>query len=139
MNLADILRNSIALANTITSDLQTTVAHSAWIGQDRNGKPLYDTAVNRAAIVEYKTELRRIPSGEEIAQTATITIVGPIDDNGAADRREPVDPRDKFVLPNGFSGPILDVSGVIDPSTGRPYTITVTLGGDSRITRLSGR
>jgi hypothetical protein len=57
-----------------------------------------------------------------------ITIIGPVTANGAPNRDEPVDPRDKFVLPDGTSGPIVDVNGLLDPSTGRPYLYEVALG-----------
>jgi hypothetical protein len=69
-----------------------------------------------------------MPGGAEVLQIATVTIIGPVAANGADERREPVDPRDRITLPNGFSGPILDVGGVVDPDTGSPYSVQVILG-----------
>jgi len=49
--------------------------------------------------------------------------------NGAADRGEPIDPKDVFILADGTSGPILDTEGPRDPGKARPFFIQVFLGG----------
>ncbi len=131
MGLDDILRNGIALAHRITGDLQVQVQHSAWIGTDVYGKNTYAAAVDRRAIVDYKQRLTRQLNGQEIVQVATITFLEPIEDNGAEGRREPVDTRDRMVLPNGQTGPIVEVSGPMDPNTSNPYMLTVGLGAQS--------
>jgi hypothetical protein len=133
MGLADILRNGVATANRLTAGLQTSVLHQAWIGQDRFGVPTYAAAIERPAIVEFRQRLRKGFNGAEVMQHATILFLEPIAPNYASGRREPIDPRDKITLPSGYTGPIIDISGVIDPApTGvdlpSPYALEIALG-----------
>lgn len=128
MGLDATVRAAIATISTATADLQATVAHAAWTGKDGYNKPTFAVAVNRQALVEMKQRLRRLPNGQEVLQQAAVTFIGPISANGATGRREPVDPRDTITLPNGYSGPILNVEGLIDPTTNRPFMVQVWLG-----------
>lgn len=128
MGLAEIVRSGVSIANRVTGSLQATVQHEAWTGVGAYGAPAFDSAATRPAIVEHKTRRRRLESGEEINQVAAVTIIGPIAANGATGRREPIDPRDRITLPNGYIGPILDVQGIVDPSTGLPYMYVVAIG-----------
>lgn len=111
-----------------TASLQDTIEFYAWKGAGNYGESEYDDAVLMQAVVEEKQVLRRMTDGTEIAQKASVTIPRPIPPNGATGRREPVDPRDKIVLPNGFTGPILFVNGEIDPTTHAPYSYEIVLG-----------
>lgn len=128
MGFDDLIRSGVALADTLTGDLQDTIQFSAWTGSGIYGEPTFATAIPMQAIVEEKEYLRKLGNGQEIAQKAQVTIPRPIAANGAADRREPIDPRDKIVLPSGFTGPILDVEGITDPETNNPYMYVVILG-----------
>lgn len=126
--LDDLIRNAVTLANSLTADLQATVSHEAWIGQDSRGKPNYDDPVSRQAVVDFRQVRRRLADGSETLQAAKLTFVGPITANGATGRREPIDNRDRITLPNGYTGPIVEVLGVVDPTTNAPYAIDVVLG-----------
>jgi hypothetical protein len=128
MALDALIRSAVATANRATASLQATVTHEAWIASDSFGAPVFATAVQRQALVEYRQQLRRANDGQEVMQRARVTFVEPVSANGAADRREPIDPRDRIVLPDGTTGPILDVAGMADPSTGAPYALEVALG-----------
>lgn len=128
MNYSSLVRLAASLADSQTADMQDTVSFSAWIGSGTYGEPIFAAPINIQAIVEEKQYTRRLPDGSEITQKATITIPRPIAPNGATDRREPIDPRDKFVLPSGFTGPIQFVNGTIDPSTHAPYSFEIVLG-----------
>lgn len=127
-----LIRSAIATADSVLESLQADVVHHAWIADGTTyGDPQYATpAITRSAIIEQKQRMRRMADGREILQLAVITFPRPIAANGAANRREPIDPRDKLVLPNGFTGPIADVSsiGPIDPTTGSPYGLEVIIG-----------
>lgn len=128
--LDKIVRDAVALADSITKSLQPTVAHSAWTGQDVFGTATYATAVNRDAIVEYKIRDKlQSSTGKVIQSQALITIIGPITANGASGRVEPIDSRDKIVLPDGTTGPIIDVEGIVDPITNKPYMYQIWIGG----------
>jgi hypothetical protein len=129
MSLASIVRKGVATANSCTSSLQVSVSHYPWIGYNKAGEDIWaGTAVTLQALSEKKRMLVRGPLSEELKEVTVLTIIGPVAANGTAERREPIDPRDKLVLPDNSTGPILDVSGLDDPSTGRPYMYMVTLG-----------
>lgn len=144
MSLNDIIRNAVAVADAITKDLQGDVLHSAWIGQDGFGKPTYgrrvsglditgqfDTvgvAATRKAVIEQKQRIRDV-QGRNVLTFVHLTFVGPIPINGMSTvRKEAVDPRDIFVLPDGSTGPVVDVAGVVDSETNLMYAVEVWLG-----------
>jgi len=126
----DIVRAGVAVADSVTATLQAPVEHHAWISEDRRGEPTFAPLIIRQAIVERKQRLIRAADGRVIAVNTKLTFPRPIEANGAADRREPIDPRDKFVLPDGTTGPVLNVEGIVDPDTltGAGYMVEVWLG-----------
>lgn len=127
--LDNIIRNAVSVADDITKSLQPGISHSAWTGQDVHGTPTYATPVNIDCIVEYKIRDKlQSSTGRVIQSQALVTIIGPVVANGAAGRLEPIDPRDKIVLPNGQTGPIIDIEGIVDPDTNRPYMFQVWIG-----------
>lgn len=129
MDLTSIIRLGIAKADQITADLQVPVQHYAWIGTGTTyNDPDYDTPVTRMAIVEEKQKTIRFGNGQEILQKASISFLRPIIAHGAADRREPIDSRDKFVLPSGYTGPILRIESMPNNRLDSPYMIEVFLG-----------
>jgi hypothetical protein len=128
MGLDSIVRKAVAIIDKQTTSLQDTIIFSPWIGSDIYGGPAYGSPINMKAIIEEKQILRRLSDGQEISQRATITIPRPIAPNGATDRREPIDTRDKIVLPSGYTGPILFIEGVMDPTTNAPYSFDIVLG-----------
>lgn len=127
MDLSAIVRKGVEIADQQTNSLQAqNIIHVPWVGSDTSGSPTYGAPTTRRGVVEYKTQ--EVDSQDAIKQMTTIQFVGPIAANGAAERREPVDPRDIIYLPNGYTGPILAIEGVNDPTTNSPYTILVTMG-----------
>jgi hypothetical protein len=128
MALDSLVRGAVAIASSATASLQVTVAHSAWIANDEYGAPQYATPVNRQAIVEYRQRLRHLRDGQEVMQRAVAFLLEPVEPNGASGRREPIDPRDKIVLPDGTTGPLYDVAGLADPQTNASYYHEVVIG-----------
>ena len=129
MGLKDLIRNVVAIADGITSDLQVPVTHYAWIADDTTyGKPLYADPIERMAIVEKKIRHFRVQGGEEIIQKASVTFLQPIAPNGAAERQEPIDPRDQIVLNDGYTGPIKFIEGLNNTFSDSPYLLEVILG-----------
>lgn len=128
MGFDDIVRSLVGLANEITADLQSQITIHPWTGSNDNAGPIYGTPYTISAVVEEHDRLVRLPSGQEIRQRAEIMIIQPIAANGATGRIEPIDTRDKIILQSGYTGPIRDVMGPTDPSTGNPYVYTVILG-----------
>jgi len=127
VNLDSLVRAGVAAAAELTASLQVNVLHAAWIKTQSQG-PEYTAFITRRALVEQKSSLLRSTTNEAVVSRAKITLLDPVPRNGADGRREPVDPRDKFVLPDGTTGPILAVNGLLDPVTGLPYLIEVYLG-----------
>jgi hypothetical protein len=128
MALDRIVRNVIAIADRVTGSLQVDVQHLAWTGIDGFGAPTYAPVVIRPAHVEHKQSPIRTRSGDEVTGWHILSFLRPIVPNGAAGREEPIDLRDKLVMPGGDTGPILDVSGYVDRGTLAPYYSTVVLG-----------
>lgn len=130
MDIGRLVRSvALPIADRISDGAQDTVLIYPWIGYNTSGGPAYaPTPVPHKAIIEEKTSEYLKSATEVVNQKAVITIPRPIAPNGAAERTEPVDPRDQIVLPSGYTGPILDVNGPIDPKTHAPYMFTIILG-----------
>lgn len=123
-----IFRKGIAIVDKLTSALQATVTIQRWISQTPTGDPVYDTAFTENAVITIGAGFIYGPSGELIKTKAMIQIPRPLTPQGAPNREEPIDPRDKITLPNGVTGPVVRTDGVIDPTTGEPYAIDIWLG-----------
>jgi len=115
---ADILRNGVALANSLTADLQPSVQHYSYSGNDGMGGKSFSAPVSRSAIVETKQKLVQTQAGEEVLSTHVITFLTDVS----------VDPRDKFVLPDGSQRQVLSISGFADKDTGGSFYRQVYLG-----------
>ena len=128
MALDSLIRRGVATANRLMASLQPNVTFEAWTGEDAYGAVTFATGVPTPALVEQKQRLHRTASGREVVTKAKITILRPIAPNGATGRTEPIDSRDRFTLPDGSTGPIVDVEGFVDRGTGRPYFAEIFLG-----------
>ena len=126
-----IIDGAIAIADSVTKDLgvQPTITHQAWTGQNGFGTDTFAAGVARRAVVDLTRKQRPTATGKLVTIVATVTILETVAPNGAAGRREPIDPRDIITLPDGTTAPILDVpDAVVDPVTNRPFFNTVVLG-----------
>ncbi len=136
MALSDVVRNAIKTADGITKPFQVIVKHYAWIETDMKGEFEYDPEyVNRECLSQKKRARQRFEATSEISQVTVLTFLGPIAEHGAAGRQEPIDPRDKIILPDGTTGPLSDIGrrselqgGLDDPTTNQPYLFQVTIG-----------
>jgi hypothetical protein len=128
MGFDSLVRSLVGLADEMTESLQATVQHYMWISTTGTGAPIFAAPIIRKAIVEHKQSAVRTPTGETVLSRAKVTLLGPIEANTAVGREGPVDPRDKLILPDGTSGPIIAVNGLIDPTTLAPYMYEVYLG-----------
>lgn len=127
MGFRDLIKNGVALADSLTSDLQPDVAFEAWVGQDAFGKALYAAPLSVACLVERKQKLVRNPTGEEVMSSHALTILRPLAPNGAPQRSEPIDTRDRFTLADGTTGTIINTEGFDDPVTNASYFAQVWL------------
>lgn len=118
MGLRDIVANGIATADRITADLQPFVTVKRWTGQTGAGKPTYAAAVREPAIVDWMQKRVRTKTGAEAVSRAYVGFLRPTS----------IDEKDQIILPDGTTGPILDMSGFVDRATGAPFFVQVWLG-----------
>jgi len=127
MSLLDTLRSGIAIANNVTKDLQATVGYERVLSSDEYGKHVYASKVNLRAIVDFTGKQVRTQEGILTVTRAIITLLD-TDAVAAATQGQGVGNDDRFTLPDGDTGPILDIAGFIDAVTGQPIPTTVMLG-----------
>jgi hypothetical protein len=79
------------------------------------------------AIVDWKQKQLRLATGQLSVSRASVAFLD-IAALVAATGGEGVDDNDLIVLPDGTTGPIIDMSGFIDAGTGHPVMTEVWLG-----------
>ncbi len=128
MSLLDVLRSGIKVADKVTKPLQAIVMYSRETGPSTSGYGgAYAPAVPLHAIIDYRAVQVRTKDGVLSATRATITLLN-IDEVVAATGGLGIGNNDVFVLPDGDTGPTLDLSGFIDAGTGNPIATTVMMG-----------
>lgn len=132
MSLLDVVRAGVKIADGITKPLQPTVSFWHFVSADGEGAKTYSpdlasTGVQLRAIVDYVSKQVRTQSGELTVSRATITLLN-IAEVVAATGGDGIGNDDVFVLPDGDTGPLIDISGFIDAGTGNPIATTVMLG-----------
>jgi hypothetical protein len=131
MGLAAVIRSAVEAVRLTTEGpdgIQVDVSHEAWVGKDGRAGPLYATAVTRPALAQFRRPQDLRNEGQQIAARCILSFLEPIPATGAIGRREPVDPRDRFTLPNGMTGPVVDVQSMIAPDSEAPLLTVVYLG-----------
>jgi len=129
---AGILRNAIQTADSLTKTLQVTVTHRAWVGQDFKGQQVLASGVARKGIYEPMHKQVFTSDGRYISVVGRLLILEAVPPTpmvvSGFSRTQPIDRRDRFELPDGEVGPIMDIKGVSDPGTNRPYFAEITFG-----------
>lgn len=124
MGFASLLRNGVALIDSLTADLQANVQHWAFVssngrGGDTFNPPLGSPGTALPCIVDYRSKQHALTDGRIINVIATLTFPRPV----------AIDVRDRIVLPNGQTAPIQTSPGsVVDPTTGAGYFTEVMMG-----------
>jgi hypothetical protein len=132
LSLLTIIRSGVKVIDKVTRSLQANVTHQAWLGADEYGAPTYGSAVVRRALVDQQQHEHRTKSGELVATQAAVTFLDPIMPNGAPGRTEPIDANDLITLPDGTTGPIVDIAGFVDAGTNMPILSEVWIGKGER-------
>jgi len=128
MSLLDVLRTGVAIANKVTKPVQAKVKFErAVVSSDGYGTISYPTAVYLDAIVDWKQKQVRTASGVLSVSRASVTFVD-IAQLKTATNSTGIDDNDKITLPDGTTGPILDMAGFIDAGTGIPLATEVFIG-----------
>lgn len=132
MSLLDALRAGVAVANTVTKPLQATVQFRHYVSSDGEGTKTYNPpvglpAASLDAICDWIQRSLRTMTGElTVSRTAVMFL--DIDALVAATGGEGINDDDVIILPDGTTGPILDMKGFIDKGTGHPIATEVYLG-----------
>lgn len=126
MSLLDVLRKGVKIADRVTRPLQATVQYQRAIGNSGYG-PTHAAPVPLRAIVDYKAVQTRTVEGTLTVSRAVIMLLD-IDAVVAATSGEGIGNDDIFTLPDGDTGPILDIAGFIDAGTGHPIATEIMLG-----------
>lgn len=120
MGLLDIVRSGVAIANSLTADLQANVLHRAALGlPDGEGTVPLGPEVSRPAIVIRKQKLVRTSTGQQIISTASVVFLDPA---------VVVNELDEITLPDGTTAPIRATEGFVDRGTGHPILTEAFLG-----------
>lgn len=140
MSLLTGLRAGIATANKITKPLQATVQFRHFVGASGTGERMYlppegEPAIELLAIVDWKQKHLRTPTGELTVSRASVLFLDIVALRAATTVldgsnlvEEGINDQDMIILPDGSTGPIIDMGGFIDADTGHPVYTEVWLG-----------
>lgn len=127
MSLLDVIRSGVKIADKITKPLQPTVGFERALGDNGFGGISYSLQFHPHALVDWKQKMLRTPGGEMTVSRASVQFLD-IDELMMITAGEGVNDQDRITLPDGTTGPIIDMSGFIDAGTGHPFATEVFLG-----------
>lgn len=127
MSLLDVLRTGVKIADNVTKSVQADVKFEKYVSGTGEGDKSYTPAVFLKAIVDWKQKQVRTMSGVLSVSRASVMFLD-IAALKTATNNEGIDDHDKITLPDGTTGPILDMSGFIDAGSGHPVATEVFLG-----------
>ena len=127
MGLLDVIRSAVVVADGVTKELQPFVTLKRMTGHDAYGAVTFGTSIQLQAIVDWKRAQVRTSTGELTVSRATVLFVN-VAQLMAATNNEGIGDEDQIILPDGTTGPILDISGFVDAGTGKPFATEVLLG-----------
>lgn len=119
MGLLDVVRAGIKTADALTKDLQAIVTYEEYLSTNGAGKKLYAAPRQVPAIVDWKQKQVRTTTGALSVSRASVLFLDPT---------IILDEQDKITLPDGSTGPIIDMGGFIDRGTGHPVATEAFLG-----------
>ncbi len=127
MSILDVLRSGVAIADKVTKPWQAIVIYRRELSADAAGMRTFAADVPLHALVDYKAVQVRTKDGVLSATRATITLLD-VAEVTLATGGQGIGNNDQFILPDGDTGPTLDLAGFVDAGTGHPIATTVMLG-----------
>ncbi len=127
MSLLDVVRVGMKVADGVTKPLQPSVTFKRYLSSDGYGTKTYAPAVQLKAIVDWKQRQVRMTSGVLSVSRSSVMFLD-INALVAATAGQGVNDEDIVILPDGTTGPILDMSGFIDAQTGHPVATELWIG-----------
>lgn len=132
MGYEDILRDAISgILSPEFESMKLNIQHHQWIGDDGQGTDEFAPVEVRRGLVDLTKKERNTSAGVGVMTFATITWLDhwtPATPNAGKVRENPIDPRDKFVLPDGGTAPIVQTGGFADSATSKPFVSDTILG-----------
>ena len=126
MALIDVLRTGVKIIDTVVDSLQSTVTLERFFVDD-SGQPDHGAPITLKAIVDWRQKQVRTATGVLSVSRANVMFVD-VAELSAATNGEGIDDNDIITLPDGTTGPILDMAGFIDPGTAQPLATEVWIG-----------
>lgn len=127
----DILEKGIKIADGLIPGLKAICTLKQFTGSDANGDLTYADPITFKAIVDYTNKVT-IRAAQMVSISATLTILETIPFNNTLTdppRKNPIDPRDEIILPDGSTGPIISAPGSVhNPRTGTGFIQVVEIG-----------
>lgn len=117
MALSDLVKELVGVAHDLTKSegLQATVQHYTSSGPDGAGTVTYSAPTTEFALVKFKHREKLAATGKTIVSRAEILYLDQL----------PVKLNDKYTLPDGSMGYVVDVDGAEDQL---PYLTRVYIG-----------
>lgn len=125
--IRDALTLGVRIANKVTKPVQALVTFKKAVADSSFGGWSYPTEVQLRATVDWKQKQLRTADGVLSVSRALVQFLD-VDALIAATNGEGIDDHDIIILPDGTTGPILDMAGFIDPVTNLPFSTEVYLG-----------
>ena len=127
MSLLDILRSGVAIIDSSTKALQSTILYEQYGGTDAYGTDIWVPAVAMLAIVDWRESQTKTQAGEMVLSHTTLTFVD-VNAMVAATGGKGISTQDRITLPDGTTGPITRLAGFIDAGTTEPVATEVHIG-----------
>lgn len=133
-SILDAINAGIKVADSVTRQgkLQCTVLYRHYVSEDGFGGKIYNPsadqpALEMLAIVDWRQKQVRTLQGTLSVSRAYVGFLNAAELSAATDG-EGIDDNDIIILPDGTTGPILDMSGFIDSVTTHGVITEVYLG-----------
>jgi hypothetical protein len=123
MSIASILRSGIETIKGVTASVQGTVTVNRWGTEDQKGVVTPGSTETFPAIIEIGAQDRPGPAGQINRAYASVLFLEEID---------ALNTKDVIILPDGTTGPIIEISSPYDGETGKGFITQVWLGALSR-------
>lgn len=127
MSLLDVLRSGVKIIDSVTKPLQAEVTFERAVTDPSGYGRKFDPPVTMRAIVDWRQKQVRTMAGVLSTSRASVMFLD-VNEVAAATAGEGISDHDKITLPDGTTGPILDMSGFIDAGTKQPLATEVFLG-----------
>ena len=127
MSLLDIVRSAVKIADEVTKPLQPEVQFQHYASSNYQGDKGGGSLVKLRAIVEWKQQQVRNREGIVSISRAYVMFLD-VGKLAAATGGENIDDKDLIILPDGTTGPILNMTGFVDAGTGNAIATEVYLG-----------